>query len=127
MAVLRRGEECEGPMGSFLAAFMHRNRDPPDSLVSEERERFARACGVLRRRIGTLRLGGEGGGISPPVLDAVFAAVAGDPGACDDPGLPARLRALLSDPEFVRCTTHAPGVPQSVRGRLALAKKALCA
>ena len=121
MALLRCGEEYRGDMGRFLSTFMSRNRDPPCEFVCEERARFARACDVLGDRIGTLPLGGDGSA-SPPVCDALLVSVAESPDECDDPGLATRLRNLLSNPEFARCTAHGRDDPASVRRRLALAR-----
>lgn len=121
MALLRCGEEYGGNMRGFLSSFMRRNRDPTCAFACEERARFARACDVLGDRIGTLPLGGDGHA-SPSVCDALLVSVAERPDECDDPGLASRLRNLLSDPEFARCTAPARDDPASVRRRLALAR-----
>ena len=126
MALRSAGEEYRGPMKWFLSSFMHANRSPPDGFARDEEARFARMCAVLGDRIETLPRGG-GGLVSPPAVDAVLAAVAGDPDACDDSGLAGRLRGLLSDPEYAGCAAHAPDDPASVRRRLALARDRLCA
>ena len=127
MALLRDAGLYERPMRAFLSAFMHRNRDPPGAFVSEERARFVRACWILRHRLGTLPLG-KGGCISPPVFDAVFVTAADNPGRCDEPGLSARVQAMLSDPSFAECAAPAPAAadPAAVRRRLSIARDMLC-
>ena len=120
MALLHAGGDYRRPMRAFLSEFMHKNRDPADALVREERARFARACCILRNRLGRLPLDG-GGRISPPVFDAVFVSVARSPDECDDPGLGARVRELLSDPAFAECAASASADPPAVRRRLSLA------
>lgn len=127
MALLRDAGSYERPMRGFLSAFMHRNMDPSDAFIREERARFIRACWILRNRLGALPLN-EGGRISPPVFDAVFVTVANNPAACDDPGLPARVRAMLSDPSFAECAEPAEAAadPAAVRRRLSIANGMLC-
>ena len=123
MALLHAGGDYKGPMKAFLSSFMHKNRDPTGAFVRGERARFARACGILGSRLGRLPLNGSGR-ISPSVFDAIFVAVARSPDRCDDPGLDARVRGLLSDPLFAAC---ASSDPVAVRGRIALAEARLCA
>ena len=120
MALLHAGGDYRRPMKAFLSEFMHKNRDPADAFVYEERARFARACGILRNRLGRLPLDGSGR-ISPPVFDAIFVSVARSPDDCDDPGLGARVRDLLSDPAFAECAAGASTDPPAVRRRLSLA------
>ena len=127
MALLRDAGLYERPMRGFLSAFMHGNRDPPDAFISEERARFVRACWILRHRLGTLPLG-KGGRISPPVFDAIIVTAADNPGRCDDPGLSARVRAMLSDSSFAGCAAPASAAadPAAVRRRLSIARDMLC-
>ena len=124
MALLHSGDDYRKPMKGFLSSFMHKNRDPTDRFISEERVRFARACGILRDRLGSLPLNGNNR-ISPSVFDAIFVSVARSPDACDDPGLAARVRDLLSDPKFAECTARASTDPPAVLRRLALAGERL--
>ena len=124
MALLHGGEDYRKPMKGFLSSFMHKNRDPTDEFIGKERIRFARACGILRDRLGSLPLNGSGR-ISPSVFDAIFVSVARSPDDCDDPGLAARVQDLLSDTTFAECTARASTDPPAVLKRLALAEERL--
>lgn len=124
MALFHSGEDYKKPMKAFLSSFMHKNRDPTDRFIGEERARFARACSILRDRLGGLPLNGNNC-ISPSVFDAIFVTVARSPDACDDPGLAVRVQDLLSDTAFAECTTNASTDPPAVLRRLSLAEERL--
>lgn len=125
VALLHNGDDYKKPMKAFLSSYMHKNRDPPDAFIREERSRFVRACGILGDRLGSLPLNG-GNRVNPSVFDAVFVSVANSPDDCDDPGLAKRVRGLLSDKSFAECTSSAATSALAVRRRLSLAKDRLC-
>lgn len=124
IALAHRGDEYRNPMKGFLSQFMHGKRNPQDSFILREKDRFRNVCEGIVAGLGERPFHNHRGALRAPLLDAVFVAFARNQG--DVPAdIKERLARLKSDPEFASCSGQASADTSAVRNRLKIASKML--
>lgn len=123
-ALLYRGTAYRKPMKDFLSQFMSINRSPSQERLEEFATTFKRTCEKIIETLGG-RPFHIRAGMNSSVFDAVSVAFAscGESLPTDVAG---RYTQLIKDQAFLALVTSSTTDDETVLGRLALAKTALC-
>lgn len=124
LALSERLSSYEKPMKEFLSKFMAARRNPPDAVLEAFRARFAGVCSAVRASLGP-RPCHVRTGLNAAVFDAVFVAFS----SCLSLTVPSDIRErydeLVNRDDFYDLTTTATTDVDTVKGRIAMAKRAL--
>lgn len=124
LALSERLSSYEKPMKDFLSDFMAPRRNPPDAVLEAFRARFATVCHAVRASLGP-RPFHVRTGLNAAVFDAVSVAFSSCASLATPSDIQDRYRKLIKHDDFYDLTTTATTDVDTVKGRIAMAKRVL--
>lgn len=120
LALFHWTDRYRKPMKDFLSSFMRRNRNPVDSYINDERNRFQMLCKTIYECLGEKPFHPRGA-LNTSVCDSILVAFARNFGNCPS-DIKDRYIRLLKDKNYIECVSRSTTDVEVVARRLALAE-----
>ena len=123
MALFHNSQNYKKPMKDFLSKFMGKNRNPTETFLAEEKNRFMKTCENLIKYLGKRPLHPKGA-LNASFFDSVFIAFAKNYRSLPD-NIIERFEMLKANEEFQIKIGGATTDPEVVQTRLRISEEVL--
>ena len=123
LSLFHNQQNYRKPMKDFLSGYMAKNRNPNESFLTKEEERFEETCKIIVDKLG-IRPFNPKGSLNPSIFDSVFVAFAKNYRSCPS-DIRQRFDTLIQNEDFKKLTRDATTDPTVVNSRIDIASTIL--
>lgn len=123
MSLFHNHEQYKKPMKDFLSKFMNDKKNPSNTFLEQEKNRFTNTCDIILEKLGEKPFHPKRT-MNPSMFDSIFVAFANHFEECPD-NIQERFTTLVNDLEFKKAISDATTDADVVAKRLKLANSIL--